>query len=116
MYSLHDWDLASTFIYATGRPYTEVLGVMEDSFPATYEVGIKNNERYDAYHRLDLSATYNFKFNRGSHGQAGLSLFNVYNRENEWYTEYDIVENEILETQINYRGFTPSLFIKWNLH
>ena len=116
MYSLHDWDLASTFIYATGRPYTEVLGVMEDSFPATYEVGIKNNERYDAYHRLDLSATYNFKFNGGSHGQAGLSLFNVYNRENEWYTEYDIVENEILETQINYRGFTPSLFIKWNLH
>ncbi len=114
MYSWQNWDLASTFIYATGRPYTEVLGVVEDTFPATYEVGEKNAERYDAYHRLDLSATYSFEM-FGSYGQAGLSLFNVYGRENQWYTEYDVVEGEILETQVNFRGFTPSLFITWNL-
>ena len=114
MYSWQNWDLASTFIYATGRPYTEVLGVVENTFPATYEVGEKNAERYDAYHRLDLSATYSFEM-FGSYGQAGLSLFNVYGRENQWYTEYDVVEGEILETQVNFRGFTPSLFITWNL-
>ena len=27
---------------------------------------------------------------------------------NEWYTEYDLVEGEILETR-DFRGFTPSL-------
>ena len=53
MYEWGDWDFASTFIYATGRPYTEVLGVIEDSFPASFEVGEKNAERYDDYHRLD---------------------------------------------------------------
>ncbi len=115
MYQWKDWDLASTFIYATGRPYTEVLGVAEDTFPATYEVGKKNDERYEAYHRLDLSATYNFQL-LGGEGKVGLSIFNVYDRENEWYKEYDIVEGEILETEVNYRGFTPSLFVNWNLN
>ena len=60
------------FIYATGRPYTEVLGVVEGSFPSVCEVGKKNDERFDDYHRLDLSATYNFQL-FGGEGTAGLS-------------------------------------------
>jgi len=115
MYRWGDWDLASTFIYATGRPYTEVLGVVEDTFPPTYEVGAKNDLRYDDYHRLDLSFTYNFS-RRGLDGQAGLSIFNLYDRKNQWYTEYEIIEGEILETEITYRGFTPSLFFKVDLY
>ena len=115
MYRWRDWDFASTFIYATGRPYTEVLGVADDTFPATYEVGKKNDERFDAYHRLDLSATYNFQL-LGGDGTLGISLFNIYDRKNQWYTEYEILEGEILETEVNYRGFTPSLFISWNLY
>lgn len=115
MYEWKNWDFASTFIYATGRPYTEVLGVVEDTFPAKYEVGKKNDKRYEAYHRLDVSATYNFQL-FGGEGKAGVSLFNVYDRNNQWYTEYDIVEGEILETEVNYRGFTPSLFVSWNLY
>ena len=115
MHRWKNWDLAGTFIYATGRPYTEVLGVVEGSFPPVYEVGKKNDERFDDYHRLDLSATYNFQL-FGGEGTAGLSLFNIYDRQNEWYTEYDIIEGEILETEVNYRGFTPSLFVSWNLY
>ena len=115
MYRWGDWDIASTFIYATGRPYTEVLGVVEDTFPPTYEVGAKNDLRYDDYHRLDLSFTYNFA-RRGLDGQAGLSIFNLYDRKNQWYTEYEIIEGEILETEITYRGFTPSLFFKVDLY
>ena len=113
MYEWGDWDFASTFIYATGRPYTEVLGVIEDSFPASFEVGEKNAERYDDYHRLDLSATYNFEL-LGGEGAAGFSIFNMYDRENQWYTEYDVIEGEILETEVNYRGFTPSLYVSWS--
>ena len=115
MYKLGNWDISSTFIYATGRPYTEVLGVADETFPATYEVGEKNTERYDAYHRLDFSATYNFE-RRGLNGQMGISIFNVYDRKNQWYTEYEILEGEILETEITYRGFTPSLFFKLDLY
>ena len=48
--------------------------------------------------------------------KAAQSLFNVYDRKNAWYTEYDIIEGEILETEVNFRGFTPSLFVSWYLH
>ena len=48
--------------------------------------------------------------------KAGLSLFNIYDRKNEWYAEYNVVEGEILETEVNFRGFTPSLFVTWNLY
>jgi len=49
--------------------------------------------------------------------QDGLfKILNVYDRENEWYTEYDIIEGTILETKVNFRGITPSLFITWNLY
>lgn len=88
--------------------------MVENSFPTAYEVGPRNEERYDAYHRLDLSATYNFQF-LGGEGKVGLSIFNVYDRENHWYTEYDTLEGEILKTDVNYRGFTPSLFANWSL-
>ena len=32
-----------------------------------------------------------------------ISLFNIYDRKNQWYTEYEILEGEILETEVNYR-------------
>ena len=38
-----------------------------------------------------------------------------YDRKNQWYTEYEILEGEILETEITYRGFT-SLFFKVDLY
>ena len=113
MYEWNDWNFATTFIYATGRPYTEVLGVIEDTFPTAFEVGEKNAERYDPYHRLDLSATYSFEM-FGGDGTAGFSIFNFYDRKNDWYTEYDVIEGEILETEVKYRGFTPSLYVSWN--
>ena len=72
-------------------------------------VGDKNGPRLAPYHRLDLSATYNFNVGSGK-GSMGLSLFNLYNRSNTWYKEFEIIESEIIETNVNYLGFTPSLF------
>ena len=50
----------------------------------------------------------------GGDGTAGFSIFNFYDRKNDWYTEYDVIEGEILETEVKYRGFTPSLYVSWN--
>ena len=36
----------------------------------------------------------------------------TYGHKNVWRKEYDIVEDELVETDINYLGFTPSLFLK----
>ena len=73
-------------------------------------IGEKNGLRIDPYHRLDLSATYNFNISSGK-GEMGLSVFNLYNKTNTWYNEFEVVDNQVTETNVNYIGFTPSLFL-----
>ena len=73
----------------------------------------KNAFRLPAYHRLDLSSTYEFDLAR-SKASFGLSIYNVYGRKNLWYKEYDVVEGELLETNVSLLGLTPSLFFNWS--
>ena len=40
---------------------------------------------------------------------VGMSIFNVYNRANVWYKEYEIIENQIIETPVYFLGFTPNI-------
>ena len=74
----------------------------------------KNALRLPNYHRLDLSATYNFRINQ-TKADLGLSLFNLYNRQNIWYKEFDVIDGELLETDVLLQSFTPSLFFTWTL-
>lgn len=120
-YNIKKWTFAATWIFATGRPYTEPMGATEEVFyneqmdreivRNIIEYGPKNGARLPDYHRLDLSATYDFKLG-GTDLSAGVSVFNVYNRQNVWRKEYDVVEGELIETDVTYMGITPSLFIK----
>ena len=109
------WDLGATWVYGSGKPYTAPKGIytikLLDGRETEYvNVGEKNGPRLAPYHRLDLSATYNFNMGSGN-GSVGLSLFNLYNRSNTWYKEFEIIDSEMIETNINYLGFTPSLFL-----
>ncbi|HML83953.1 MAG TPA: TonB-dependent receptor, partial [Bacteroidales bacterium] len=74
-------------------------------------VSVKNGMRLPDYHRLDLSATYNFKISNSVPASVGMSIFNVYNRANVWYKEYEIVNNQIIETPVYFLGFTPNINI-----
>ena len=58
--------------------FTDVNGNVED-FVVTKDP--RNSSRLPAYHRLDVSASYNFSIGKVI-GQIGLSIFNVYGREN----------------------------------
>lgn len=111
--------LGSTFIYATGKPYTAPLGFYEltllnGDVADFYELSDKNELRYENYHRWDLSAVYDFKLGN-SKANIGLSVTNVYNRKNTWYKEYDVIEGQLLETNVTLLGTTPSLFFTWSL-
>ena len=65
-----------------------------------FEVSDKNGLRLPDYHRFDLSATYHFNLFEGP-STLGISLFNIYNRSNVWYKEYEVIEAELLETNIS---------------
>ena len=108
------WDLGATWVYGSGKPYTAPNGLytitLLDGKETEYvSIGEKNGLRIDPYHRLDLSATYNFNLGSGK-GEMGLSIFNLYNKTNTWYYEFEVVDNQVTETNVNYIGFTPSLF------
>ncbi|RPJ86451.1 MAG: TonB-dependent receptor [Acidobacteria bacterium] len=120
-YRWRDLVFAGTFVYASGKPFTEPIGVETFYGPGEREMTIvelaeKNSIRLPPYHRLDLSATWNFHDTDSTNMSAGISVFNVYNRRNVWRREYDVYADEILETNVNYLGFTLSFFLNFNLN
>ena len=105
------WHLSETWVYATGKPYTEPVGIESIARPfGTIDrvlVGAKNGRRLPAYHRLDVALNREFSISgTGGQGLFGLTLFNLYNRENTWYKEFNVVEGEIIENDINLMGLT----------
>ncbi len=119
-------DFSGTWIYATGAPYTKLLGEyqmvqMDGSIKKYKTMGVyssKNAARHPDYHRLDLSMSCNFLIANKHSTSIGLSVFNVYNQKNIWKTEYEIdTKNNLIETDIHYMGITitPCLFLTIDL-
>ncbi len=113
-YQWGNWVLGATFVYNTGQTYTAPVGAYQltllDRTVADYiHVGDKNAFRLPAYHRLDLSVTYRFTLGQ-TKSNLGVSLFNVYGRDNVWYREFDVQDNEIIISDVNTLGFTPNVF------
>jgi hypothetical protein len=114
-YQYGNWVLGATFVYNSGRTYTAPVGAyqltMLDGSVLDYtHVSSKNAFRLPAYHRLDVSATFRFSIGK-TLNSIGLSLFNVYGRDNVWYREFDIEDNDIIIMDVNTLGFTPNLFM-----
>ncbi len=112
-YEVNEWTFAATFIYGSGKPYSEPEGQYSiellDGRSFNYvAIGSKNGSRLPPYHRLDLSA--HLKVQLGNTlGDIGVSIFNFYNRKNIWYYEYDFSQDPVLTTEVNYLGFTPNV-------
>lgn len=114
IYKLKKWTFSASWIYATGRAYTEPLGgysvsLIDGSTTDFIVAGAKNSSRYPDYHRLDISGKYNFDVGDTGSGSIGLSLFNVYNRKNIWYNEFEVDETGLTETNVNLLGITPNV-------
>jgi ferric enterobactin receptor len=110
---LGNLDLSATFIFATGKAYTAPvsqyqLTLLDGSIYNYIHVSEKNSLRLPSYHKMDLSASYNF-IGKVADKTLSLSIFNVYNRKNIWYKEFDIQENVMTVTNVTYLGFTPNL-------
>ncbi len=115
----HRWrsfTFSGTFVYATGKPFTEPVGIEEVTLPSERTLqllvlGDKNANRLPSYQRLDLSAAWNFWKGETRQAVAGISAFNVLDHQNVWRKEYDVVGDSLIETDVNYLGFTLSAFL-----
>ena len=110
---VEDWTLSSVFIYGSGKAYSKPSGQYSvellDGRKLNYiGVGDKNGSRLKSYTRLDLSA--HNKFTRGSvEFELGFSVFNVLNRKNTSYFQYDFQQSPAVITEITYLGVTPNI-------
>lgn len=89
MYALNPrWALSGTFAYGTGIATTMPDSRFEyDGLLIPNVTGdVRNNYRVPAYHRLDLSATWQQKRNAGRRwqGEWVFSLYNAYGRKNPY--------------------------------
>ena len=117
-YSLDKWTFSSTWVYATGQPYTSpesqyFITLLNGTTESYIHVSEKNSYRLPDYHRLDLSAAYKFS-NKSLDGEIGVSVFNLYNNQNIWYKKYDLEVSPIVITDVTMLGIIPSVFIKLN--
>jgi ferric enterobactin receptor len=120
IYKWKRWDFSATWIYASGRPYTAPTGgyqvtLLDGSTRDYINVSNKNSLRLPDYHRLDMAATFNWKSAGGAPRSVGVSLFNMYGRKNTWYKEYEIQENQVIQTDVKFLGFTPNVSLSWKL-
>ena len=87
------WNLSSTWIYSSGKPYTApeseyTITLLDGTEQTQIHIGEKNGLLLPDYHRLDVAASYKLDLGK-SKGSIGLSLFNFYGRKNVWYREIE---------------------------
>lgn len=122
MYKLGSWELSSIFVFGSGARYTPP-GDINDEDGVFYDIERINQLQLPTYHRLDLSVKRTFE-TKNARFEAGLTLFNVYNRRNiksrRFTVNYDFDEDEdagefgIIPVDIGLLGITPNLFL--NIH
>ena len=100
------WSLSASFRFATGQAFTPAAARYQLEDPATGAVddsqqilsGARNSGRLLAYHRLDVSARRPISL-LGLQGEFVAEVFNLYNRRNEWFVQYD-TEEAITEASV----------------
>ena len=81
------------------------------------DFGTKNSSRLPDYHRMDIGVNYHLRSSETGRewGNIGLSVFNLYNRRNIWYKQYQIIDGNIIETDKLFLGFTPNITLTLKL-
>jgi hypothetical protein len=110
------WSASANWVYADGTPVTYPTGRfrIEDSYVPVYSG--RNEYRYPAYHRLDLSLTLQLSVpGKPFKHELNLSLYNAYGRKNAWtilFRQEDDQPDVSYAEKIYLFTFIPSL--TWN--
>jgi hypothetical protein len=110
-----NYAIAVGWFWHSGKPYSLLN--------ASNEVASFNTERLPAYHRLDVSGSYQFRNEKSWSGKVGFSVYNAYNRHTLISKEYERqftsltdFENSKFTLQNYYSlGITPNIFLRISL-
>ena len=82
-YNYNKWDFSTTFIYASGRPFTAPESYYISSGQIIAKFGEHNACRMRPYIRLDLSVNYDIVKNEKYENGINLSIVNALARRND---------------------------------
>ncbi len=120
-YNLNDrWTFGSVFVYGSGSAFNlpTHLIFFSGEQGLYYEDNYRNKYRLIPYHRLDISATWTQKKTAKMESVWNFSIYNVYNRMNQYMLYLDIEGNvlndgiKVQPKQITVFPFIPS--VTWN--
>lgn len=113
------WNLAGTFVYATGNALTipESMMMIEGDLIQVY--GPRNGFRMPDYHRADVSATYTHRDDKKLKSSWNFSIYNLYNRMNPYFIYFD-QSGSIDDQDLSFSAKQVSLFpilpsVTWNV-
>ncbi|MBP2616308.1 TonB-dependent receptor [Chryseobacterium jejuense] len=102
------WTLSGLFLYSTGNAVTFPIGKYELNGQTIFQYNSRNADRMPAYHRMDISATYEPESNKRFRGSWTFGIYNLYGRENAYTITFEDNPNNPGTT----RAMQTSLF-RW---
>ncbi len=113
------WNLSAVFVYSSGVPFTLPTGRVAALNAGTIFEGNyflyegRNNFRLDAYHRLDVSASYKNKrklFKMPCEIEWIFGVYNTYSRQNPYFVYFlvDPLSNKPQARQVSLLPIIPS--------
>jgi hypothetical protein len=93
------WSLSSNFIYNTGNAVTLPSAKYTVAGNTTYYYSERNGYRMPAYHRLDLSATYEKQQKGRFQSSWNFGVYNIYGRENAYTITFQDSETQAGKTE-----------------
>lgn len=83
------WTLSGLFVYSTGNAVTFPSGKYELNGQTVFQYSNRNADRMPAYHRMDLSVTYEPNKMKRFHGSWNFGIYNLYGRENAYTITFE---------------------------
>lgn len=83
------WSFSGLFVYSTRNAVTFPTGKYELNGQTIFQYSNRNADRMPAYHRMDLSATYEPSSNKRFRGSWTFGIYNLYGRENAYTINFE---------------------------
>ena len=114
--SIRKWTLSVTGIISSGRVYTPNDNLMirqneNANYTLQAEPGTRNSKRLPYVQRIDISLNRSMSFMEKKL-DLGLSIFNVFNRQNISHRSYNLSVDPFISTDVVMLGFTPTISIQ----
>ena len=94
------WSISGVFVYNTGNAVSFPTGKYVLGGQTIFQYASRNANRMPAYHRMDISVTYENRNKKKQESSWNFSLFNVYGRENAYRISFVDDPSNKFKTQI----------------